>query len=295
MDFIEAGHVPLKFAYAGSAAYTHDQYANTIAYTDMMASAAEESGTLVSSGLCRSPVHSVAEVGPGNGLHSVALLRHLAALGVPVNRYLGMDFSATLLNITCTRLRQCFGTELVVDAKIWDIEDQSSMCVEHWRIGTDALLVCLLGHTLGNTEDPAQALTNLRTSLRDDDILLASVLLRRAVPPAEQDFAAYRTAEFRQAALEPLLAAGLDPRDLEFTVRYENDAFIGEALLLRDARLQHANLSSGFRVRCFLSRRFDAPSVLRMFEQTGWSVRTAALDVPSDHMTVVALRTQEPR
>src|SRR5262249_53689039 len=161
-------------------------------------------------------------------------------------------------------------------------------CVERWRVDEERVLTCLLGHTLGNVEDPAQALKNLAAGLRDGDVLLASVLLRQPTARMESAMTAYRTEAFRCAALEPLLAAGLSPADLDLTLRYVDSAVVGEVTLLRDTHIGGKDLPGGHHFRCFLSRRFDCNEVIRLIEQAGWSIHATRVDDTGHHMTVVA-------
>ncbi|AVT28195.1 hypothetical protein C6361_00300 [Plantactinospora sp. BC1] len=290
IESISAGALPLKFAYAGSAAYTHDHYASGVDYTAMMASAANESDILLSLGLGAATVGGIAELGPGNGLHTVTFLRHLAARGLRFRRYLAIDFSATLLEIACDRLRSSFDDDFLVETSVWDFEDLPLSCVERWRAGEEPVLVCLLGHTLGNVEDPSRALGNLAAGLRNGDVLLASVLLRQPAALVESTMTAYRTHAFRCAALEPLIACGLRPSDLELVLRYVDSTVVGEVTLLRDARVEGLDLAGGHHFRCFLSRRFTCDEVVRLIENAGWSIRAARVDETRHHMTVAATR-----
>jgi L-histidine N-alpha-methyltransferase len=287
VEAVVAGRVPLKFAYAGSAAFTHDRYASTDDYAGMMASVAHDADVLRS---LYPRFGAFAEVGPGNGRRTAAMLTYLASRGHPVRRYLGLDFSATLLAIAAARLRGTVGAACSVDTTVWDVECSPSPGVEHWRRGDGPVVLGLIGHTLGNLEDPVRVMQNLASTLRPDDVLLLSVLLRRPAELMSSSVNAYRSHEFRCAALEPLLAAGLRPADLEFEVDYRDDAFIGQVTLLRDVRLDDKPLPHGFQFRCFLSRRFDADEVVQMVEKAGWSICRTAIDWGSDHMTVVASR-----
>ncbi|WP_433219085.1 L-histidine N(alpha)-methyltransferase [Dactylosporangium sp. CS-047395] len=284
--------MPLKFAYAGSAAFTHDRYAETDSYAEMMASAAAESDTLLHSGLADLDLNEIAEVGPGNGRHSVAFLGQLAARGRAPRRYLAMDFSQTLLGIAERRVRDGLGPRMRLDTEVWDVEECPTGHLERWRSGGSPVVVCLLGHTLGNLEDPNQALRHLAGGLRAGDVLLASVLLR--IPPGSEDstMTAYRTDAFRSAVLEPLLAAGLDPSDLDLRIGYDDNAVVGEATLCRDARVGGTELPRGHQIRCFLSRRFTGDEVVRLFSDSGWSIRAIRVDETGNHMTVVAARKQ---
>ncbi|WP_344612938.1 L-histidine N(alpha)-methyltransferase [Dactylosporangium salmoneum] len=280
----------MKYAYAGSAAYTHDRYASTADYSAMMASAANESETLLMSGVRDLDLRDLAEVGPGNGRHSVAFLRGLAERGRAPRRYLGVDFSATLLNIAAERIRAQAGAGLAVDTAVWDVEDRPSPCLERWRSGAGPVVVCMLGGTLGNLESPVQVLRNLADGLCSGDVLLLTVLLRPATAAVESTMSAYRTEAFRCAALEPLVAAGLRPADMRLTLTYDDSAVVGEVTLLRDARVGRTRLPRGHQFRCFLSRRFAGDEVIRLLYDSGWAVRAVRVDEADHHMTLVAAR-----
>jgi L-histidine N-alpha-methyltransferase len=256
----------------------------------MMASAANESETLLTSGVRDLDLGDLAEVGPGNGRHSVAFLRGLAERGRAPRRYLGLDFSATLLGIAAARIREQVGAELTLDTAVWDVEDRPSPCMERWRSGDRPVVVCMLGGTLGNLESPVQVLHNLAGGLRPGDVLLLSVLLSPTTAFVESIMSPYRTEAFRSAALEPLVAAGLCPADMQLTLTYDDSAVVGEVTLLRDARVDGTQLRRGHHFRCFLSRRFADDEVVRLLAGSGWAVGAMRVDEAGNHMTVVAAR-----
>jgi L-histidine N-alpha-methyltransferase len=290
---IADGRVPLKFAYVGSAAVTHDGYAGTADYREMMNSALRESQVLAASRRCGPALTQVVDIGPGNGQHTAALLEHLADRRVRVRRYLGVDFSAPLLRISSDRVRGHFPHSLAVQTRLWDVEDRPTGEVERWRCGAGPVLGCLVGHTLGNVEDPFAALRHLALAMRPHDLLLASVLLRPVPVVARRSMKAYRTDAFRRAALEPLLAAGIHENEMTFTVDYRDGAFVGEVTMASAARLPGLTVPRGYRFRCFMSRRFDSGEIARTFARAGWPIASAAIDQDSNHMTVVATRAEE--
>ena len=289
---IARGQVPLKFAYAGRAAFTHDTYARTTGYREMMTSADHESRVLATAPCCGADVVDMAEIGPGNGAHSRVLLEHLHKQGLGIQRYLGVDFSAALLEISAGNLRAHFGDALAISTAVWDVESRPTSVIESWRPARGRVLACLVGHTLGNFEDPAGVLRNVARALRPGDLLLASVLLRPPAGPDEISMAAYCTAEFRSAALEPMIAVGMNANEMEFSIEYRDGTFVGEVTLPRGAQLDDVRLPSGFTFRCFMSRRFERADVIRLFARTGWALYAADVASDSDHMTVVASRAE---
>ncbi len=286
---IKAGRVPLKFAYAGSAAHTHDAYARSDDYLSMLTSARHEADALVAADVVAAGELRLAEIGPGNGSRSRAFLDRLADRGLPCQRYLALDFSETLLGLACARVARFAGDPMSVDSHVWDIEHGTSGCVERWRAGPGPVVSCLLGHTLGNVERPDEVLANIHDALRAGDVLLLSVAVGTAdCPVPDAVLAPYRSPEFRAAALQPLLAAGLVEADLEFALSWHNDVVVGEAVLRRSVRLDGWPLRAGHRIRCFQSRRFRTRDVIVAVGESGWQVRDAVQVPGGSHLVVTA-------
>ncbi|WP_341716686.1 L-histidine N(alpha)-methyltransferase [Micromonospora sp. FIMYZ51] len=288
---IRVGQVPLKFAYAGSAARTHDAYARSADYLSMLTSAQQEADALVAADVLAAGALALVEIGPGNGGRSRAFLDRLANRGRPCQRYLALDFSETLLGIACARLARFAGDRMSVDSQVWDIEHGTCRDVERWRVGPDPVVGCLLGHTLGNVERPVEVLANIYDALRTGDVLLLSVALGTADCPApEAVLAPYRSAEFRAAALQPLLAAGVAETDLDFVLSWRDEAVVGEAVLRRPVPLDGCRLPAGHRIRCFQSRRFRPRDVIVAVGEAGWQVRDAVQPPGGTHLVVTASR-----
>nr|WP_230416158.1 L-histidine N(alpha)-methyltransferase [Micromonospora tarapacensis] len=257
----------------------------------MLASARHEADALVSAGVVAAHALTVAEIGPGNGGRSRAFLTRLAHRGRPCQRYLALDFSETLLDIACARLARFAGDRMSVDSHVWDIECGTSRGVERWRPGPEPVISCLLGHTLGNVEQPVTALANIRAALRPGDVLLLSVALGPADEPSPvAALAPYRSPEFRAAALQPLLAAGLDEADLEFVLGWKDGVVVGEAVLRRPVQVGGGVLPAGHRIRCFQSRRFRPHDVIAAVGDAGWQVRDALPAPGGSHLVVTASR-----
>jgi L-histidine N-alpha-methyltransferase len=190
-------------------------------------------------------------------------------------------------------MRDAFGTSVSVSTDIWDIEAGPSDRIERWRSAREAtapLLVCLLGHTLGNLESGSQTLVNIYDSLCPGDVLLAGLTLRNPTVDERTVLAPYRTDVFRAAALEPLHAAGLHPDDIDFAVRFVDSAVVGDATILRNIRVGDVTLPAGHALRCFYSRRFDMGDVMPLFKRSGWTVRANIVDDLREHAVVTAVR-----
>jgi L-histidine N-alpha-methyltransferase len=92
------GEVSLKFAYAGSAAQTHDQLARSLGYQSVTLAVELEVTLLIEQFPQRHL--TVYDVGSGNGDHSVALVQALLAHDVVVDRLILCDFSSDLMQLS---------------------------------------------------------------------------------------------------------------------------------------------------------------------------------------------------
>ncbi|GAB3860531.1 L-histidine N(alpha)-methyltransferase [Dactylosporangium cerinum] len=227
---LQSGVVPPKFSYAGSAAYRHHILAATngyLAVTDAIALEADM--------IRHFDPRQIAEIGPGTGAHTAALLR---VLSVASPRYLGLDFSRTMLELAVPALQ---GNP---DLAVWDVDEGPSNAIREWR-SSGMVLSLMLGNTLANLDDPEVVLRHVRESLDPGDALLLSVnFADESVDPASI-VAAYQTAEFQASVLESFRAANVDTGDLEVTF---GDGELRAFVTLND---------DGRRIQCFRSRRFS--------------------------------------
>ncbi|WP_306205006.1 L-histidine N(alpha)-methyltransferase [Actinoplanes sp. RD1] len=286
-----SGVLPLKFAYAGSAAYTHDRLARGEGYQSVTGL-----GTLARRALSElrepgaGPVR-LAEIGPGNGRHTAEVFRQLRQDKFPPVSYLALDFSETLLEVAAQRLH---GDPLLATGlhhSFWDVESGPTAAIEEWRAGDAASLsVLFVGNTLGNLEDPVAALAHVRHSVRAGDRLILGVTLRDPADDVEALRAPYLTEVFEDAALEPLLALGIDRRLLDLSIVYDAsaDQVVGEVRLLGAVPAGEAEVPAGHTVRCFRSRRFDLDEVHAIVSAAGWKREADHLEPGTRHAVVTA-------
>lgn len=287
---IADGVLPLKFAYTGSAAVSHDSYARTDHYLSGIAAMRGAMSVLGGSARpARQPL-DVVEIGPGNGLRTVATLRHLAENGRRCRGYLAMDFSRTLLGLATRRVVTAVGTRIRVSSGVWDIESGPTEHIARWRRGDRPVTVWFLGQTLGNVESEGETLGHLWSSLRQRDVLVVNVMLRQESDNRPADLAAYQTGEFTAAVLEPLRAAGIDLRNIDLDVGFVGDAVVGEVVFRRTVLLRGVPLPKGHRLRCFRSQRYERRGVLSALTTTGWSIQHAITDESGGQLLVRAIR-----
>lgn len=293
LDHVRSGYLPLKYAYAGSAAFTHDALARTAGYAEVIGSAQHEADVLASARPFGLP-EQIVEVGPGNGVHTAAWFDTAGgtARGSFGRRYLGVDFSATLLALAAKTLR-AHRPEVEVSTERWDLEGRPTSHIESWRRGPGPVLACLLGHTLGNLEDPHKALRNLAFSLRAGDTLLVSLTLFR--PGADEDaiLDPYRSETFTAAVLEPLRAAAFADSDLRLELRLVGRTVIGQAHVMQPTTVAGRSFAQSTVIRCFTSTRFLPEEALSLLSPlNGWTTAHWAVDDGGTHMAIVARRTE---
>ena len=294
---LAAGVLPLKFAYAGSAARTHAELARSAGYQSVIGTVDLEVACLAVAEQRHRLPRSIAEIGPGNGVHTLALLDALGeqswqagpglqyGLGWQCERYTALDFSSTLLTMASRHIRPGLDPRTRFAAAQWDMESGSSTILATIRRGCGPLLVCLLGNTIGNVEDAAGVVRDIGAALGPDDILLLGVALESQQSPQER-LAPYQSEVFRRAALEPLRWAGVEPDDVDFRLRWENGAVVGHAVFRRATFVGDTVLPAEHAVRCFSSRRFRPEGVLRLFDPSRWRTLSAAVNEAADHLVV---------
>ena len=264
---ISMGYVPLKFAFVGSAAYTHDRLALTAGYSAVVGSVPEEVSFLstVVRGIVGQRSVCLVEFGPGNGIHAGAFYAAFSK-EVRISKLVQLiDYSSTLLDIARARLEaKC--PELEFSTASFDLEkvELSGRILEPC---SGPRLALLLGNTIGNVESVRDALRNVRGQLDQSDLFAFGYsLFDRSVPRASY-LESYRSNELRAAATEPLIMTGASTDSFSFELEFDEKlrAIVGVVKFDRPALLQsdenEVMIPEGGEIRCFLSRRLDPADV----------------------------------
>lgn len=260
---VNQGRVSLKFAYSGYGAIAHDNLARQASYHDVVGHASLEAECLRRSA---ADLSDVCELGPGNGVHSAALLLALEQTQ-PVRRYLAMDFSEGLLAICLNRIKHAL-SGLECSARIWDVELGPSVAIDQWRHGPT--LLWFIGHTIGNLHDPAGALTNIYRSLQPGDRVLISVALRSE--SAADLLESYCNPAFTAAALAPFRMIGLDLPDEALRLSVDRHGSVVGYVELPTTTPRPDSLTGAPQIiECFLSRRFELPDIISLVELAGFA------------------------
>jgi L-histidine N-alpha-methyltransferase len=283
---LRARRVPVRYLYAGSGARKHRSFAEDYADEYLDGRAEHEVCTMASVLDPAAVPGQFCEIGPSNGVHTAQVLDRLSDSGFPVTRYLGLDFSAQLIDAARSRLTSQLPEKAAFET--WNMELRPTDRIEAWR-GPGPVVVLLVGNTLGNVEDPAETLRNVFGSCREGDVLVLGLYV--ALPETADELPAYYSKEpIRDMILEPLRAAGLGDCDMTLTSRFVDDEVVVNAQLTRDVRPLGVSLFQGEELRCFRSRRFHSTDAREMLHGTGWTAVTHDVDASIGHMVVLAHR-----
>ena len=279
--------VPLKFAYTGSAAFTHNVLAKQASYKQVAGETAIEIEAVMQSIAPKRTSLEVCDIGPGNAMHSILFLSELQDRDLVLTRYLALDFSATLLGIAREAIAENLPA-LEFHSSIWDFEKSSTEAIRNWRSSTNAL-VTLTGHSLGNAQLPERVLSNIGASCDPGDMLVLGVALM-AVDAVKDDIVGdYENDIFKSAALEPLRMAGVPVEQgrLSLTFSDAEQAVVGDFVSGAHTNLQFEDdaitITPGDKIRCFISRRFQDEVVRGLLRETRWGLQSARYSANRSH------------
>jgi len=271
-----AGYLPLKFAYSGSAAETHDRLARSEGYQRVVGSAIDDVAALRAMLAPEGIPLQWADLGPGNGVHTLAMGAALADDASRGRRYLGLDFSRRLMRRAETTLAVSNVTDRAFGE--WDFENGPTDAVTKWRSAAPVLWT-LNGITLCNVEDPVEVIRNIALSAERPDIVFATIAVADGRDDGQARVAEYDTDVFRAAVLEPLLMAGIarEAGVLELSYAAQEPAVIGLFRFTQGYKLTcHGDahvFQAGDVIRCFVSRRFTRRQIDALVAASGVPLR----------------------
>lgn len=282
LEAIGGGVLPTKLTYCGEAGLAYDRLARREAYRGIVMAVGDEAQA-TRSALPQARHCSICDLGSGNGLHAVALMRACAAAGLTVRRYLALDIAPRLLAIAEHEVRTAL-PEVEWSAEVWDFEEAPTTAIRRWRDGPT--VITMLGLTLGNVEDPGRVLTHVRCSVEDGDVLVLGVAAAPSDP--RRALAPYVSPEFTEAALAPFVKLGLDAADLAVDVWWEAGGVRAAVRARRTVRFPGSAvvLERNSRVVVLQSRRFLPGEVEVVATAAGWRVAGEPRLDAAGHMTV---------
>ena len=283
--------IPGKFAYVGEAAATYNAHALTREYGQVTRSVADESSLLLEVwGQELNSIRTLADVGPGNGLHSSDLLQHLLATAnwLP-SKYLAIDYSLHMAELAKQNMKRLV-REIQVNSILFDIESTFTQASSHLPDVMESIYF-LLGNTIGNVESISRAIEGIRSLAGKGARLLIGCALFDEYRSAESYLKPYRMKTYIDCVLYPLMMIGVPRRLLAFTAEFNPDTKTIFTLVRFKEDFQanildeSVTVEAGSTIRCALSRRFLPGEIPNLLKRWNVSVLGMAEDLPNGHGT----------
>jgi len=283
---LRTGFLPLKFAYVGPAARTHDELVRSREYglADIEARLLRARLPALSNALSLNRVLALVDVGSGNGMKAGLVLQVLRRR-YQIPAYVALDYSAELLNIALANIAAALPDQHVICHRV-DFEARDFRALTQ-PIRDEAhcpILFLLLGHTLGNPLDRQAVLSNVAVGMADDDHLLIGVELFRPDRVADV-LAHYQNEPFYRAVFNPLSFSGLTRTDGTLEIAFNKATRDVEVhfRLLKDVTVDLGNssrlhLTRGEGLLIFLSHRFTSSELADLCGEAGLQVEQMVSD-----------------
>ena len=283
--------IPGKFAYVGEAAATYNAHALTKEYGQVTRSVVDESALLLEVwGQELNLIRTLVDVGPGNGLHSVALLRRLSStVDWSPSEYLAIDYSLHMAEIAKRNIKR-LNSEIKINSILYDIEGAFAQAESH-LLNVHESIYFLLGNTIGNVESISRAVQGMRNIVGNGARLLIGCALFDEYRSAESYLKPYRMNTYRDCVLHPLIMIGVPSYAITFAVEFNPDTRIISTLARFKEDFSTTVLGedvvvkAGSTIRCALSRRFLPGEIPDLLNQLNISVLGMAEDLPNGHGT----------
>lgn len=283
--------IPGKFAYVGEAAATYNAHAITMEYGQLTRSIADESSLLLEVwGRQLNSIRTLADVGPGNGLHGAHLLQRLSATAswLP-SRYLAIDYSLHMAELAKQNMKRLV-PEIQVNSIIFDIESTFTQASSHLPDVLESIYF-LLGNTIGNVESISRAIEGIRSLAGNGARLLIGCALFDEYRNTESYLKPYRMKTYIDCVLYPLMMIGVPRRLLAFTAEFDpyTKTIFTLVRFKEDFRAtvldESVTVKAESTIRCALSRRFLPGEIPNLLKRWNVSVLGMAEDLPNGHGT----------
>ena len=292
--------LPLKFAYIGAAAYTHDQLIKSPSYhlADIESTLIRDrfyEGIISKLGLTKKVLNFV-DIGSGNGLKAITILEVLFNGKFSVN-YLALDYSQNLLDIVRKNIVNAFPDYNLMSTEVIDFENNPFAGVISKHIDNNAFsLFTLLGHTLGNPLDPKKALANIRKSMidRNNCRFCLGVELFESTK-VEEMLANYRNDAFHKAVFTPLTFIGLSPQDGLLNIDFNYDTrnvevffVFSQDVSVNCHSLGFLDFKKGDRILIFLSHRFSFDILRQDLINAKFEIQTTIVGTSTNYVLLLS-------
>ena len=283
--------IPGKFAYVGEAAATYNAHALRKEYSQFTRSVADESSLLLEVwGRDLNSIGTLADIGPGNGLHSAELLQRLSATAnwLPSN-YLAIDYSGHMADLAKQNMKRLV-RGIQANSILFDMESTFTQASSHLPDVHESIFF-LLGNTIGNVESISRAIAGIRSMAGPGArLLIGCALFDEQRSPASY-LRPYQLKTYIDCVLHPLMMIGVPSSILAFTAELDPDTrtILSLARFKEDFQEnvlgENVTVKAGSTIRCALSRRFLPGEIPNLLKRWNVSVLGLAEDLPNGHGT----------
>lgn len=248
----------------------------------------------------------IIDIGAGNSEPVKELIGFVSKAGM-LKEYIAIDISPEMLELSKNNINQWFGN-ISFSSYLLDVEKESlsSITAQIDHSTEEQKLFVYVGGTISNHENRLQVLTNIASSLQNDEFLLMSCSLR--FQGAENQYniknhisvdAAYYLAELLAIAPQDMTIKGYFNSetqyfltDIIFKTPYEITLNVkGKPQTLTFSQGDHLNI---YRYYCYeIDSDNNIDFLLQECNQAGLTVASYNLDILLSRVMIIAQRTQE--
>lgn len=273
--------IPLKFGYIGKAAHTHDRLVKSKKYgladaeTALLLSAFENDITP----LLPSDLVALIDLGSGNGLKAVTILKLLQKLETKPLSYVGLDYSQELSKIALHNISDQLDISSLFSLQVDIEEGPFNDVINKLSIPCGPRLFTFLGTTWGNSLDRTGVLKNIRNSMSYKDRLLLGIELFNP-DKIQEILLPYQNDVFYKAVFQCVTFAGLSRNDGELIVSFnmankdvEVHFKLNQDIIIRsDISETTFTLSESESLLIFVSHRFTLDDIYNSAALAGFNV-----------------------
>lgn len=297
-DAIKSRFLPLKFAYIGRAAHTHDELVRSHEYgiADTEANLIRAKLlSIIPDELKRNGVNII-DIGSGNGLKATHIIKIFLKEKTTV-RYFALDYSSELSSIALRNIESIMPS-MALKSFIVDFETAmfSDVITNVNQNSNFPNFFLLLGHTLGNPAMRDMALMNIAKSMSHESFLLTGVELYDSAKIASI-LEHYKNEPFYRAVFNPLTFCGIQNDDGFLDIKFNHKTRNVEVYFefVRDfsseiSPFEGIAFKKGERLLIFLSHRFDRTDLGNLFAQAGLRIQKTVQSDDQSYLLVLADR-----
>ncbi len=304
--------IPMQFNYVNSGANAWNSYVNRLdgeQSANMLRTCRELLETNLDSldRLVSGYKHvNIIDLGVGNALPVKGLVQHFIEQG-KLNRYIGIDFSKSMMNIAENNLKTWFGTKPRFEFYERDFthEEFGDLLTYDYLHEKEIPLnlILLIGGTISNFPVPDDVLRIINRSMQPDDLFICELKLDTQTSRKFFDFDADQSKTQRLGGWQRLVVdlLNLDESMYEVTYFYDestSERYIGAKMkmdvsikiMLND--VEHLiKLHKGDAIRVFRYRHLNATGVSGLFQKNGFEILQTSQSRDFEYFMSVAGRT----